>query len=90
MSDETVWNWTWKNFPESRNETTIRSKLADAKIPDEDLKKRMNQLSYGQRVKIRFLQLMAHSYDLLIFDEPTNHLDIDTREQLEFMLQEYE
>ena len=43
----------------------------------------MSQLSYGQRVKIRFLQLMVSAYDLLIMDEPTNHLDIETRESLE-------
>ena len=50
----------------------------------------MSELSYGQRVKIRFLQLMLSSYDLLILDEPTNHLDISTREALEMMLQQYE
>jgi ATPase subunit of ABC transporter with duplicated ATPase domains len=50
----------------------------------------MYQLSYGQRVKIRFIQLMSHAYECLILDEPTNHLDIDTREALEAMLVQYE
>lgn len=68
----------------------VTNKLAGANIPEEDLVKRMSELSYGQRVKIRFLQLMLNSYDLLILDEPTNHLDIATREELEVMLQKYE
>jgi ATPase subunit of ABC transporter with duplicated ATPase domains len=77
-------------FPAGRDEQMIRSKLGGANIPAEDLIKKMSQLSYGQRVKIRFLQLMLSSYDLLILDEPTNHLDISTREALEMMLQQYE
>jgi len=50
----------------------------------------MNQLSYGQRIKIRFIQLMANAYDVILMDEPTNHLDITTREVLEDILQSYE
>lgn len=50
----------------------------------------MNELSYGQRIKVRFIQLMAHAYDMILLDEPTNHLDITTREVLEEMLQKYE
>lgn len=79
-----------KHFPDSRSEATVRSKLATAWIPTEDLVKRLDQLSYGQRVKLRFLEMMVQQYDLLILDEPTNHLDIATRESLELMLQNYE
>ena len=88
--DQVVMHWCMKYFPEDRNESTIRSKLSGAGIPDDDLVKKMSQLSYGQRVKIRFLQLMVSAYDLLIMDEPTNHLDIETRESLETMLLQYE
>lgn len=88
--DERVMWWCLRMFPAGRDQQMIRSKLAGANIPEEDLVKRMSELSYGQRVKIRFLQLMLSSYDLLILDEPTNHLDISTREALEMMLQQYE
>ncbi len=88
--DERVMWWCLRMFPAWRDQAMIRSKLAGANIPEEDLVKRMSELSYGQRVKIRFLQLMLSSYDLLILDEPTNHLDISTREALEMMLQQYE
>ncbi len=89
VDDRVMW-WCLRTFPAGRDEAMIRSKLAGANIPEEDLVKRMSELSYGQRVKIRFLQLMLSSYDLLILDEPTNHLDISTREALEMMLQQYE
>lgn len=90
MLEDSVMKRCSMNFPMWRSENIVRSKLASAWIPKEDIWKRMNQLSYGQRVKIRFIELMAHKYDLLILDEPTNHLDIDTRESLEYMLQSYE
>ena len=88
--DERVMKRCLHTFPDGWDESMIRSKLAWAGIPEEDLVKKMSQLSYGQRVKIRFLQLMLCAYDLLILDEPTNHLDIATRESLEHMLQQYE
>jgi ATPase subunit of ABC transporter with duplicated ATPase domains len=76
-------------FPAGRDQAMITEKLGGANIPEEDLTKKMSDLSHGQRMKIRFLQLMLHPYDLLILDEPTNHLDIATREELEVMLQNY-
>jgi ATPase subunit of ABC transporter with duplicated ATPase domains len=44
-------------------------------------------LSYGQKVKIKFLQMLSAPIDLLVLDEPTNHLDIPTRETIEDMIQ---
>ena len=88
--DDRVMAWCLDRFPAGRDQEMIAQKLGEADIPVEDLVRKMSELSYGQRVKIRFLQLMLHSYDLLILDEPTNHLDIATREALELMLQKYE
>ena len=47
-------------------------------------------LSYGQKVKIKFLQMLSAPIDVLILDEPTNHLDIPTRETIEDMLDGYQ
>lgn len=88
--DERVMKWCLLMFPAGWDQEMITQKLGDANIPEADLMKKMSDLSHGQRMKIRFLQLMLHSYDLLVLDEPTNHLDIATREELEVMLQQYE
>src|SRR3990167_5156840 len=60
------------------------------KINPEDLRRKVNELSRGQRTKLEFIKLLMEDNDLLILDEPTNHLEIDTREQIERALREYQ
>lgn len=55
----------------------------------EDLKKRVGDLSPGQRARFAFAIFAHKDYDLLILDEPTNHLDIETKEVIEESLKEF-
>ena len=71
------------------HEHRITSTLSRLGIEHVHLDKKVSDLSYGQRVKLRFLAMTSQEYDLLILDEPTNHLDISTREALENMLNAY-
>lgn len=48
-----------------------------------DVFKKLRQLSGGERIRLKFAQLMHEGVNTLILDEPTNHLDIDSREVLE-------
>ena len=49
----------------------------------------INQLSLGERTKLKLTRMLMNKYDLLILDEPTNHLDLPSREQLESTLQSF-
>ncbi len=50
---------------------------------DQDVFRRIEDLSGGERNRVLLARLMASGCNLLVMDEPTNHLDIDSVEVLE-------
>ena len=90
QSQETVYSRFAKNLKTKTDERGIRSQLAIIGLSQHEIKNSIASLSYGQKVKIKFLQMLSAPIDVLILDEPTNHLDIPTRETIEDMLEGYE
>jgi macrolide transport system ATP-binding/permease protein len=55
----------------------------------EELRRRVRELSYGQRRRIELARLVTEPVDLLLLDEPTNHLSPALVEDLEAALADY-
>ncbi|MBS2968699.1 ABC-F family ATP-binding cassette domain-containing protein [Metabacillus sp. KIGAM252] len=49
----------------------------------EMMDRKIEELSLGQRTRVKLIGLLLQELDMLILDEPTNHLDLPSREQLE-------
>lgn len=66
-----------------------RTVLAGFLFPQQDVFKRVSDLSMGERCRVAFVKLYFSGANLLVLDEPTNYLDIDARERIEEALAAY-
>lgn len=66
-----------------------REYLSNYLFCQEDVFKKVGDLSGGERSRLTLAKLMYNQVNFLILDEPTNHLDIESREELEEFLEEF-
>ena len=65
------------------HENLLKKLLAKMKFRGTDLRKEVNQLSGGERIRLSLLLLFIQDYNFLVLDEPTTYLDIESIEALE-------
>ncbi|NQX65688.1 ABC-F type ribosomal protection protein [Paenibacillus alba] len=70
-------------------QTQARTILGCFLFSGDAVRKRISDLSMGERCRIAFLKLYFSGANLLVLDEPTNYLDIDSRERMEEALLRY-
>ncbi len=85
----TVMEAVHRKFP-VKTEYEIRSMLARFLIQDEDVFKRIKEMSGANRAKVVLCIIAFERSNVLVLDEPTNHLDYKAKEALDVALRQYE
>jgi ATP-binding cassette, subfamily F, member 3 len=67
----------------------IRDYLGKYLFSGDDVYKKVDMLSGGERGRLALAKLALQDTNLLLLDEPTNHLDIPSQEVLESVLEDY-
>jgi len=76
-SDDNLIDWL-REYSTNKDETYVRGFLGKMLFSGEEVLKKCNVLSGGEKVRCMISRMMLANANCLILDEPTNHLDLES------------
>ena len=76
-TDQNIMEWIG-NYYDIKDETILRGFLGRMLFSGEDVFKKVNVLSGGEKARCMLSKIMLEEPNFLILDEPTNHLDLES------------
>ncbi len=77
-TDRDLLDWLSQFSPEGMDDTDTRGYLGKMLFSGDDIQKKANVLSGGEKVRCMLSRIMIKGANVLILDEPTNHLDLES------------
>lgn len=86
--EENLIDWL-RQFSAEKTEIYIRGFLGKMLFSGEEVFKKINVLSGGEKARCMFSRMMLTHANCLIFDEPTNHLDLEAITSINIALKDW-
>ncbi len=81
-NNQTLIEWLRQFSPEDESETFLRGFLGRMLFSGEEVFKKVNVLSGGEKVRCMLSRMMLSHANVLLLDDPTNHLDLESIQAL--------